>query len=165
MHLGCFQLHLPSAQNQNPGASDVFQAGAGEHAAWRGDAPLGMAKQHSCLSARFARGDVAPGGVTPCTYPHDQLVLGWLSFQRSTVLSPAIPTELGSDPGDDQPSHRDISVTVQRPDNCEDSFPLLEYPAQWHSHGNSSRAEQFCYLYDPLEHVYQRPQCGCKDGE
>src|SRR6266850_172401 len=48
---------------QNPGASEVFQVGAGEHAAWSGDVPLGPAADTAYPDS--PRGDIAPGGITP----------------------------------------------------------------------------------------------------
>jgi hypothetical protein len=61
--LGLFPGAPALAQNQNLGATDVFQAGAREHAAWRGDARLG-----SVADTAYPQGpreEVAPGGITP----------------------------------------------------------------------------------------------------
>jgi hypothetical protein len=49
-----------AAVAQNPGASEVFQAGAGEHAAWAGDPSQGRVDY-----PYGSREDIAPGGITP----------------------------------------------------------------------------------------------------
>src|SRR5437763_7314936 len=48
---------------RNPGASELFQAGAGEHAALAGDAPLGTAADPAYPAG--SREDVGQGGITP----------------------------------------------------------------------------------------------------
>jgi hypothetical protein len=56
---------LAEAVARNPGASEVFQAGAGEHSAWGEDAPLGPGADTAYPDGW--RGDIAPGGITPIT--------------------------------------------------------------------------------------------------
>ncbi len=50
---------------RNPGASELFQAGAGEHAALAGDAPLGTAADPAYRAG--SQEDTALGGITPIT--------------------------------------------------------------------------------------------------
>src|SRR6266446_9237157 len=71
--LGVFRTAPAFAQDQNPGPSDVFQADAGEHAAWRKDAPSALAP--GPVSPQSVGEEITPGGVTPMTTTASGLVI------------------------------------------------------------------------------------------
>ena len=64
---GVFPCAPAFAQNQNPGASDVFQPRAGEHAAWSGDALSGSTANSVFPQALGEKR--TPGGVMAVTTP------------------------------------------------------------------------------------------------
>lgn len=84
--LRMFPAATASAQNQNGGAASVFQAGAGEHVAWSGDALPGS---RPTLVYPHAWSEVTrPGDLTPVTTPTSPGMVITPTFDSSITGNP-----------------------------------------------------------------------------